>query len=427
MLKHIVVVGGGFAGINFALDLAGNKDYRITLVDRNNYNFFPPLLYQIATGFLEVANISYPFRKLFRRKENLYYYMGEFLEVVPEENKVVLSTGELHYDYLVLATGTVSNYFGNANIEKFAKPMKTVNDALRLRNFVLEQLEWASMTRDDEERHKYLNIVIAGGGPTGVEVAGMLADLRKYILYKDYPELKGKNHGARIYLVDGGEVLLKPMSKEAQQETMKSLREMGVEIILDMHVEDYDGETIKLSDGNTIPAKTLIWAAGVTGTIFEGIPSDVYGHGKRLLTDPYCRVKGFENIYAIGDISLQLHEANYPQGHPQLAQAAIQQGHALSKNFKKLALNQELEAFKYHDKGTMAIIGRNKAVVDLSEKVHFKGFIAWMLWIFVHLLSLISYRNRITTLYNWAVAYFTKDQPLRMIIRPSRKKQEVLN
>ena len=417
MKKEIVIIGGGFAGINLAKRLANTKGIHLTLVDKNNYNFFPPLLYQVATGFLEVSNICYPFRKLFHYKRNISFRLGELQKIVQDENKVVLSTGDLSYDYLVLATGTESNFFGIENIRKGALPMKTVDDAIDMRNYLLQKTEEATIAMDETEKKKLTTIVIAGGGPTGVEIAGMLAEMRKNILEKDYPELKGIK--VCIYLVDSAPTLLTPMSKEAQQYAYGTLIKMGVEVKLNKLVKDYIDDTVIFADGEKIPTKMLLWTAGVTSKVFEGIPKECYGRGRRLLVDEYNKVQGTQNIYAIGDTSLQTSDKNFPQGHPQLAQVAIQHGKNLAKNFKAMVSRQNQKPFAYNDKGSMAIIGRSKAAADIPKpKMRINGFIAWIMWLFVHLFSLINYRNRIKTMYNWTVAYFTKDQSLRMIIRP---------
>ena len=420
--KRILIIGGGFAGINLAKHLTKHEEFSITLADKNNYNFFPPLLYQVATGFLEASNISYPFRKMFQDKKNIRFRMGELLKVIPEENKVVLSSGELEYDYLVLATGTESNYFGLENVRKNAIPMKTVNDAIEMRNYLLQQLELATVTTDKTERAKLLTIVIAGGGPTGVEVSGMLAEMRKFIVRKDYPEFRGAKDQSHIYLIDGGAQLLSPMSQQSQKDTYSALSKLGVEIKLNIQVKDYVDDTVILSNGEHIETKTLIWAAGVSAKTVDGISAGSYGRGKRLLTDEYNKVKDTLNIYAIGDTCLQTSDPGFPEGHPQVAQVALQQGKNVAVNFIRMAAQKELRPFRYADKGTMAIIGRNKAVADIPKpNLHFKGFIAWFMWLFIHLASLITYRNKITTLYNWMIAYFTKDQALRMIIRPLKK------
>ncbi|MCZ8230273.1 NAD(P)/FAD-dependent oxidoreductase [Flavobacterium sp.] len=420
---HIVIIGGGFAGINLAKALTNEKGITVTLVDKNNYNFFPPLIYQVATAFLEPSSISYPFRKFFAGKKNLQFRLGEFLKVIPTENKVILNNGELSYDQLVFATGAETSYFGMENVKKNAIPMKTLNDAINMRNTLLKNLEKAAICKDIRKRRKLLTIVVAGGGPTGVEVSGMFAEMRKSILIKEYPELE--TSASNIYLVDGGEALLSPMSVASQQDTLEAVTKLGVVVKLNTRLVDYKDDTVYFADGNTIQTKNLIWAAGVTAREFEGIPAESYGRGKRMLTDTYNKVNGTTNIFAIGDTCLQLSDENFPQGHPQVAQVAIQQGITLAQNFKNLLQVKPLKPFIYKDKGSMAIIGKNKAVVDLPKpNLHFKGFIAWMIWLFVHLISLITYRNRINTFYHWMISYFSKDQSLRMIICPDKKSKE---
>jgi NADH dehydrogenase len=417
MHKNLIIIGGGFAGINLAKELANNTYFTITLVDKNNYNFFPPLIYQVATAYLEPSSISYPFRKLFARKKNLHFRLGALLKVVPELNKVILNNGELQYDLLVFATGAETNYFGNENIKKNAIPMKTLSNAISMRNTLLMRMEQASISKDPEEIRRLLTLVIAGGGPTGVEISGMFAQMKVGILRKDYPELKGK--GGEIYLVDGGKSVLSPMSEKSQRDTSKVLKRLGVTLIMNTHVDDFLDDTVILSDGVKISTKNLIWAAGVTAKVFEGIPAEWYGRGKRLIVDEYNKVIGSSNIYAIGDTCLQTTDTGFPAGHPQVAQVAIQHGKVLAKNFRRMQERKELLAFKYHDRGSMAIIGYAKAVVDLPKPaLHLNGFIAWLAWLFIHLMSLITYRNRARTFWNWTVAYLSKDQSLRMIIRP---------
>jgi NADH dehydrogenase len=422
---HIVIIGGGFAGINLAKALTNEKGITVTLVDKNNYNFFPPLIYQVATAFLEPSSISYPFRKFFAGKKNLQFRLGEFLKVIPTENKIILNNGELVYDQLVFATGAETSYFGMENVRKNAIPMKTLNDAIEMRNTLLKNLGKAAICKDIRKRRKLLTIVVAGGGPTGVEVSGMFAEMRKSILIKEYPELE--TSASNIYLVDGGDALLSPMSVASQQDTLEAVTKLGVVVKLNTRVVDYKEDTVFFADGNTIQTKNLIWAAGITAREFEGIPAESYGRGKRMLTDAFNKVNGTTNIFAIGDTCLQLTDENFPQGHPQVAQVAIQQGLNLADNFKKILQQDTLKPFVYKDKGSMAIIGKNKAVVDLPKpNLHFKGFFAWMIWLFVHLMSLITYRNRINTFYHWMIAYFSKDQSLRMIIRPDKRiKEEV--
>ena len=418
---RIVIIGGGFAGINLAKGLAGNKNFDVTLVDKNNYNFFPPLIYQVATAYLEPSSISYPFRKLFSPNENVHFRMGELIAVRPEENIAVLHNGELEYDRLVFATGAETNYFGMENVRKNAIPMKTLNDAIEMRNKLLQRMEKAAICKNSRERRKYLNIVVAGGGPTGVEVSGMFAEMRNGVLRREYPELATSI--SSIYLVDGGDALLAPMSKKSQQDTYDALTKMGVIVKLNTRVTDFKDDTVFFHNGETIQAKNLIWAAGVSAKVFDGIPAESYGPGRRFAVDAYNKVNLTGNIYALGDTCLQLTDEAFPKGHPQVAQVAIQQGQNLAKNFKNELKGTPLKPFKYNDKGSMAIIGKNKAVADLpSPKLHFKGFIAWAMWLFIHLVSLISYRNRVTTFYNWMVAYLAKDNSLRMIIRPDKRK-----
>ncbi|MFC0777289.1 NAD(P)/FAD-dependent oxidoreductase [Flavobacterium sp. HJSW_4] len=418
----IVIIGGGFAGLNLAKELVNQPQIQVTLVDKNNYNFFPPLIYQVATAFLEPSSISYPFRKFFAGKKNLQFRLGELLSVSPAEKKITLSNGELDYDHLVFATGAETSYFGMENVMKNAIPMKTLNDAIVMRNTLLKNLEKAAICKDMRKRRKLLTIVVAGGGPTGVEVSGMFAEMRKSILLKEYPELD--TSASNVYLVDGGDALLAPMSKDSQKDTLEALTKLGVVVKLNTKVVDYVDDTVVFENGETIQTKNLIWAAGVSAKIFEGIPTESYGRGRRMATDAYNKVNAVDNIYAIGDTAIASGDAKFPNGHPQVAQVAIQQGLNLAKNFKAMVENKPLKPFAYNDKGSMAIIGRAKAVVDLpSPKWHFKGFFAWIIWLFIHLISLITYRNRLNTFWNWMVAYFAKDQSLRMIIRPDKKNQ----
>lgn len=419
--ENTIIIGGGFAGIEIAEKLLkSGYQSNIILIDKNNYNFFPPLLYQVATGFLDVSNISYPFRKFFRNHPNFLFRMGELLEIKPEENKIILNNGELTYSKLIIATGTVSNYFGNENIQKNALPMKTIVDAISLKNTILERLEKATQTSDFQERKKLTTFVVAGGGPTGVEIAGMLSELKHNILLKDYPELNDIPFD--IYLIDGLPTVLAPMSKDSQEYATTSLKKMGINIKLGQLVKDYVGDVVYIADGTQIETKNLLWTAGVTAIVFKGIPETSYGKGKRLIVDAYNKVVGTDNIYALGDTSTMSADPAFPNGHPQLAQVAIQQANLLSKNLNAIAKGNSQKPFIYNDKGSMAIISRNRAVADLTAGPfkHFNGFFAWLIWLFVHLFSLINLRNKVTTFFNWMNAYITKDQPLRMIISPKR-------
>lgn len=419
--KRVVVVGGGFAGINFIKQLSKNKAFEIILVDLNNYNFFPPLLYQVATGFLEPSSISYPFRKFLRNRPNVRFRMAALQQVVPAENKVILTNGELHYDILVMATGAATNYFGMENVKQHAIPMKTLSDALAMRNLMLNRLEEATRTTDPELKRKLLTMVVAGGGPTGVEVSGMFAEMRQSIIRKDYPEL-GKGF-SDIILVDGGDAVLGPMSVESQRYSKASLEKLGVKVMLNTRVKDFDGDTVTVNEDTAIKTKNLIWAAGVSAIVFEGFPAEWYGPGKRMLVDAYNKVQESENIYALGDTCLQMSDPAFPKGHPQVAQVAIQQGKRLAQNLSKPAA--EWKAFEYFDKGSMAIIGRNKAVADIPKpKFHFNGFTAWAVWLFIHVMSLLTVKNKLRTFGNWVIAYFSKDQSFRMIIQPQKKEKE---
>lgn len=373
---------------------------------------------------MEPSSISYPFRKFFAGKKNLNFRLGEVLKVDQAENKVILNNGELFYDKLVFASGAETSFFGMENVEKNAIPMKTLNDAIEMRNKLLQNMEKAVLTKNIRERRKLLTVVVAGGGPTGVEVSGMLAEMRNGILRKEYPELE--TAASNLYLVDGGNALLSPMSKASQKDTYNALTKMGVVVKLNTRVTDFKDDTVYFANGETIATKNLIWAAGVSAKQFDGIALESYGRGRRMATNAYNRVELTQNIFAIGDTSIMLTDEDFPNGHPQVAQVAIQQGKNLAKNFVNILRNKPLEAFKYNDKGSMAIIGKNKAVVDIPKpKLHFKGFFAWMVWLFIHLISLITYRNRFKTFYNWMVAYFAKDQSYRMIIRPERGNKSV--
>ncbi len=416
--KKIVVIGGGFAGINLIKKLAGDKRFHITLVDKNNYHFFPPLLYQVSTAFIEPSNISYPFRRLFQEKDNLRFHMGSLVRVNASENIVETDTGSLSYDYLVLSLGTESNYFGMQNVKDNALPMKNIDEALNLRNHLLLTMEKAVRATDQGERDKLLNIVIAGGGPTGVELAGMLGEMGYNIALKEYPEIK--NFGSHLYLVDAGPVLLAPMSKTAQDEAKKILGRLGVHIMLNNAVKDYSDGQVSLADGTIIKSNSLIWASGVIAREVPGLPAEVIGRGRRIIVDEYNRVHGLPNIFALGDISFQTTDTNFSNGHPQLAQVAIQHGLHLAKNFKKQENGEALQPFKYKDKGSMAIISKYKAVADLP-KLSFKGFFAWLIWLFIHLIPLIGFRNKLALAYNWFWSLITNDPTLRLIIRPRQK------
>ncbi|MEH6680267.1 MAG: NAD(P)/FAD-dependent oxidoreductase [Sediminicola sp.] len=421
--KHIVLIGGGFAGLNFARGLYNNKFYQVTVVDKNNYNLFTPLLYQVATGFLEPSAISYPFRKLFKKKD-INFRMSVLLKVNSRKNKVYLSDGgTLDYDLLVFATGTKTNFYGNKSLRSNSFSVKGIDDALYMRNELIKTLEKASIEHDPLEKQKLLTIVIAGGGATGVELAGMLAELKNCILGMDYPGLA--NETMRIYLIEVGPNLLGPMSDKTHKAALKEIQKLGIEVKLNTRVNCYGNDNVLLSDGEIIETKTLIWTGGVTANTYDGISLDTIGKGNRMVTDSFNKVSGYDNIYAIGDISIQYADPNYPNGHPQLAQPAIQQGSTLAKNLVLLAKGKEMVPFKYFDRGDMAVIGRKWAVADLfKHRLHVGGLLGLLSWLFIHLISLVNYNNKIKTLYNWSIAFITHDQVLRMVFRSENRERE---
>lgn len=414
---RVVVIGGGFAGLNFVKQLSKNKKFQVTLADLNNYHFFPPLLYQVASAFIEPSNISYPFRRLFQKKENLRFHMGALVRVHPAENIIVTTTGALAYDYLVLAMGTHTNYFGMENVARNAWPMKTINDALNLRNHVLLSMEKAVRATSIEEKEKSLNIVVAGGGPTGVEISGMLAELGHYVAAKEYPEIK--NLQGHIHLVDAGPALLSTMSNKAQREATVVLSKLGVKIQTGVAVKDYQDGIVYLSNGQQIKSNVLIWTSGVVANDVPGLPQTAIGRGNRVLADAFNKVQACENIFAIGDQCLQTTDKNFPKGHPQVAQVAIQQGRLLAKNLERIVHEKPVKPFSYHDKGSMAIISKYKAVADLP-KFSITGFFAWLTWLFIHIIPLVGYRNKAKLAFNWFWSFITNNPTLRLIIRPGK-------
>jgi NADH dehydrogenase len=414
-MKKVIIAGGGFAGMNLAKRLSEREPFDVLVVDRNNYHFFPPLLYQVSTAFIEASNISYPFRKMFQERKNVRFFMGSVLGVQPAGNTLETDHGTLAYDYLVLAMGTETNFFGNQNVMRHALPMKTIDDALHIRNHILLHIEEAIRSPDLADKERLSNIVIAGGGPTGVELAGMMAEMGRNIVAKDYPEARPGT--GNIFLVNGGPALLGPMSKNAQDEALGTLKKLGVKIIPNTRVTDYANETVSLSDGSTIRSATLIWASGVIGCPVNGFPAETFAPGRRLFVDDINRVRGYDNIFAIGDQCYQTSDAPYPNGHPQLAQVAIQQGTHLAKNLLNIVQGRHAKPFRYNDKGTMAIISKYKAVVDLPRGF-FRGFFAWLVWLFIHIIPLVGFRNKLKVASNWFSSFITNDPTLRLIIRP---------
>jgi len=416
-VPRIVVIGGGFAGISFIKKLQKEK-VQIVLFDRHNYHTFQPLLYQVSTAGLEPDSIAYPLRKIFRENMDFHFRMAEVESIDTQNQNIYTSIGSLNYDYLVIATGTRTNFFGNENIAENSMPMKTVPQALNIRSLMLQNIEKADITTDERERKRLLNFVVAGAGPTGVELAGALAEFRKGILENDYPELEEEE--MNVHLIEGLERVLPPMSEQASAKAHKFLEKLGVQIHLETFISDYDGKTVITKDGKKFETATFIWAAGVTGAPIKGIDGEaLIEKANRYKVDEFNKIKGFDNIYALGDIALMETE-DYPKGHPQVAQPAIQQGKHLGNNFRKMLKDKKMEPFKYFDKGTMATVGRNKAVVDIG-KLHFGGAIAWFLWMFVHLWFLVGFRNRVVTFFNWTYSYINYDRAARLIIRPFTK------
>ncbi len=409
---RIVIVGAGFAGINLAQQLS-NIDYQVVLIDRNNFHQFQPLLYQVAMSGIEPSSIAFPLRKLLRKKKGTHIRVAELLSVNAEEKYLNTTEGRVNYDILVLATGVSTNFYGNTNIESQAYSLKSVSEALLLRNVILYDLEKALTIREDDVRQSYMDIVIVGGGPTGVEMAGSLAEMRKYILPKDYPELRAEE--MNIHLIEGTKELLASMSEQASKKSLQYLRDMGVEVLTEVRVTNYDGHEITLSDGRKLYSRKVIWAAGIIGSVLQGLPEISYTRGNRLVVNEYNEVKGVQDIYAIGD-NAYMEEGTY-KGHPQVAQPAIQQAKLLSKNLNNTIHGKPFKPFRYRDLGSLATIGRNKAVADLPF-MKTQGFIAWILWLVVHLKSILGVKNQLFVLFNWVWSYITLDQSLRIIVRP---------
>ena len=418
---RVVIIGGGFGGINLAKNLKSD-DFQIVMFDKQNYHGFWPLLYQVATAGLEPDAIAEPLRKLFDDCDDFHFRLVKVTGVDTTRKVVRTLIGELPYDYLVIASGSKTNYFGNKQIQQNAFPMKQMTDALNLRSQLLQSFEQASMTKDPDIRQALLNFVIVGGGPTGVELAGSLAEMRKHVLPSDYPGLDFSR--MNIYLVEGLDRVLPPMSPEASEKTRKYLDEMGIHIKVKTMVESYDGETVTFKGGEQIRTQTLIWAAGVQGSLIDGLPADAIERS-RILVNEISQVNGTRDVFAIGDVAL-MKTTDYPSGHPGVAQPAIQQGSLLAKNLLRLSKQQAPEPFKYFDKGSLAIIGRYRAVADLPKKLHLSGFVAWIAWLFVHIWYLIGFRSKLVVLSNWLYRFFTYDRGTRIIIRPNVRKDDTV-
>jgi NADH dehydrogenase len=410
--KRVVIVGGGFGGLKIARKLKG-QHYQMVLLDKNNYHLFQPLLYQVATSGIEPSAISFPFRKIFKGYKDFHIRICEVQQVHPESKMITTSIGTLEYDYLIIATGCYTNYFGNNQMAKHTMSLKTTAEALHNRNQVLESFEKALNTGDMKERRQLMTFVIVGGGATGIELSGALAEMRKYILPHDYPDLDISM--MRIILVDGGSRLLSAFSEQSSEEVKKYLTRLGVEMRLNQQVKSYEDNILGLSDGSTLESSNVYWVAGVRANSLSGFPAECYGPGNRLKVNVYNQVEGFNTIFAIGDTALMMSD-EYPKGHPQVVQPAIQQAMNLVKNLKNIENKRPLTAFKYHNKGSMATIGRNNAVVEL-QKIRFGGFPAWAVWLFIHLMSIVGVKNRLFIFIDWMWSYFSYDPSLRLIIK----------
>ena len=415
----VIIVGGGFAGLKLARRLAKQADIQVLLIDKNNYHQFQPLFYQVATAGLDASNISFPLRKIFQKTANIHFRLTSLIGIKSAEHKIVTDIGEFEYDVLVIATGADTNFFGNEMIRNASFAMKTTAEALRLRHHIIENFEHALIAKDNDELQRRMTVVVVGGGPTGVELSGAIAEMRKYILPRDYPELDFSM--MKIYLIEGSPKTLGVMSKQSSDHSCKYLNKLGVIVKTNSVVKNYDGVTVTLSTGETIGSNTVIWAAGVKGNVPGGIDPSLIVKGNRIKVDRYNKVLGLENIYAIGDVAY-METPKYPHGHPQLANVAINQAKNLAINLRhQVNGNKHLQSeFEYHDKGTMATVGRNLAVVDIPKpRLHFGGWIAWLIWMGLHLMLILGVKNKLQIFINWLYKYFTYDQNLRLLIRGS--------
>ena len=415
---RIIVIGGGFGGLEVIKALRG-LHAQVVLFDKFNHHTFQPLLYQVATSGLETNSIVAPFRKLFGNQADFYFRLGEVKKVKAEENYIETSIGGVKYDYLVIASGAVTNFYGMIEVEKHASFMKNIVDATKLRNKIIRQLEYALLTDDEEVMNSLMDFVIVGGGPTGVELAGALTELKKNVFPKDYKELDMRQMD--IHLVEASPRLLNGMSEQAGKKAHEFLLEMGVKVYLNTAVKSYDGDEVLLSTGEKLVSRSLIWAAGVKGNPIAGLNPEAIAKGNRILVDESNRVKGYDNIFAIGDVALMEGDKKFPKGHPQMAPPAQQQGRLVAKNIKKLLTKKALTPFRYFDKGSMATIGRHKAVVDI-KRIRFQGFFAWYVWMFVHLMSIVGYKNKVFTFFSWMWSYFSYDRSNRLIIGRNEEK-----
>lgn len=418
MREKIVIIGGGFAGLQLAKHLNNQGKYKVMVIDKMNHHMFQPLFYQVATGRIEPSNISFPFRKIFQKSKNIQFRMTEVKKIIPSENKVIGEYGVFTYDKLVIATGCKTNFFGNQKMQELALGMKNTQEAITIRNHILMTFEKMIIERKASDDGNW-NLVIVGSGPTGVELAGAFSEMKTDILPRDYPRMNFSD--LNIILISAGDKPLEAMSQESQDAAEDYLKQLGVKFLKNERVTDYDGEVIKMASGNSIPTNNVIWAAGVTGNTIDDFNKENLVRN-RYIVNRYNQVKGFDNIFAIGDIAY-METPKYPQGHPQVANVAINQGKNLAKNFKKDSKKDWTE-YEYIDRGSMATIGKYRAVVDLP-KFKFQGFLAWYLWMFLHLMLILSVRNKIAIFFNWMWSYINKDSSLRLIIVPSKKNPTV--
>jgi NADH dehydrogenase len=421
----VVIIGGGFAGLKLARRLSRKKGFVVTLIDRFNFHQFQPLFYQVATAGLDASNISFPLRKAFQTEKNIHFRMAKVKTIDPLRNEVIADEDTFSYDILVLATGADTNFFGNSELAQNAFPMKSTVEALQIKYRLLKNMEDALFSRDEKALDSLMTVVVVGGGPTGVEMSGAIADMRRFVLPKDYPELDFSK--MKIYLLEGSPRTLAAMSPKSSQDSLQYLQKLKVIVMTETIVKSYDGKTVTMQNGNTISSSLVIWAAGIKGNLPEGIDKKVIVKGNRIKVDRFNRVEGFENIYAIGDVAYMETE-KYPHGHPQLAAVAIAQGKVLAANLRKMEKKvSPLEAFEYHDKGTMATVGRNLAVVDIPKpRLHVKGFLAWLIWMGLHLFLLLGVKNRMAVFFNWIYNYITYDQNLRLIFRNLKRPEKPL-
>ncbi|WP_443939674.1 NAD(P)/FAD-dependent oxidoreductase [Pedobacter sp. MW01-1-1] len=417
---RVVIVGGGFGGIELAKQLK-NKPFQVVMLDKHNYHTFQPLLYQVATGGLEPDSIAFPIRKIFKKQENIIFRVTKVNQILADENTVLTDIGTIQYDYLVLATGSTSNFFGNEEIEKNAMPMKSIPEALDLRSLILQNFEKSLIESNPDKKKALLNFVVVGGGPTGVETAGAIVELKKHVIPNDYPELDLSK--VQIYLIENSPELLGPMSVQAQEKAKYFLTKMGVIVMNSTRVLGYDGQVLTLQDKEPLLAATVIWSAGVKGQVIPGLGKAEIMRGGRLKTDAQNLIVGYSNIYAIGDVAAIITEET-PNGHPGVAPVALQQGTLLAKNLVNILEKKPLLPFNYFDKGSMATVGRNKAVVDIG-KIRFQGVFAWFTWMFVHLMTLVGFRNKIIVFVNWVWSYFSYDRGARLIIRTFAKDRSI--